>query len=105
MDSYLSVVVRDRQDATVLAVSGELDLASSPHLWQALDRLDPTAPGRTILDLAELQFIDVTGLRVLLRARERVLMAGGNLTLINVGGGVRRLLKLTGSTELLDMIE
>ena len=55
-----------------------------------------------ILDLSGLEFIDVTGLRVLLRARERARGAGIELAVINASRGVRRLLSVTGTTELLD---
>jgi anti-sigma B factor antagonist len=54
------VVVRDRPDATILTVSGELDVASSPQLRAALDRVDPSPARRVVLDLSELSFIDVT---------------------------------------------
>jgi anti-sigma B factor antagonist len=101
MDSYFSVDVRDEPDATVLTVSGELDMASSPMLAQALHQFDSTQRS-VILDLAGLEFIDVTGLHLLLEARERARRAGVELTVINASRGVRRLLKLTGTTKLLD---
>jgi anti-sigma B factor antagonist len=102
MQSYLSVVVRDRPDATVMTVSGELDVASSPQLSEALDRLDLTEQRPMVLDLAGLEFIDVTGLRVLLRAQEKARQTGTQLTVVNVSQGIRRLLKLTGTTDLLE---
>jgi anti-sigma B factor antagonist len=101
MDSNLSVDVRDEPDAMVLTVSGELDMASSPRLAGALDRLD-SIQRPLILDLAGLEFIDVTGLHVLLQARERAERTGVEFTLVNASRGVQRLLKLTGTTELLD---
>jgi anti-anti-sigma factor len=104
METNLTVDLRDQQDATVLIVSGELDMASSPQLVAALERLDPG--GRpVILDLSSLEFIDVTGLRVLLEARERAREDGVALKLVNVSRGVRKLLKLTRTTELLDGLE
>jgi anti-anti-sigma factor len=105
MENYLSVVVSDRRDGTVLALSGELDLGSSPQLAAALDRLERGGSDRMILDLAELEFIDVTGLRLLLRVHERVSQHGGELVLVNVRAAVHRLLKLTGTTELLAVIQ
>lgn len=101
MDSYLSVDVRDGPDATVLTVSGELDMASSPSLAEALHRLDSTRRP-LILDLAGLEFIDLAGLHVLLEASERARRSGIGLSLVNASRGVRRLLKLTGTTELLE---
>ena len=100
MDSHLSVDVRDEPDATVLTVSGELDMASSPRLVEALGQLHPP-PRPVVVDLAGLEFIDVTGLRVLLQAREQTERTGVRLTVVNASPGARRLLALTGTTELL----
>lgn len=101
MESNLNVDVRDEPDATVLTVSGELDMASSPRLAEAFRRLHPAARP-LIVDLGGLEFIDVTGLHVLLEARERTRQAGVRLTVVNASRVVLRLLKLTGTTELLD---
>lgn len=100
MDSHLSVDVRDEPDAIVLTVSGELDMASSPRLVEALGQLHPS-PRPLVVDLAGLEFIDVTGLRVLLQAREQTERKGARLTVVNASPGARRLLTLTGTTELL----
>jgi anti-sigma B factor antagonist len=105
MESYLSVDVREKPDATVVVVSGELDMASSPQLTEALERLAPTPERSLILDLAGLEFVDVTGLRVLIQAQERARQAGAQLSVVNISRGVRRLLKLTGTTGLLDKVE
>ena len=52
----------------VIRLRGELDIESAPDLERALLRPRP-ARQRVVLDLAELKFMDSTGLRVLLRAR------------------------------------
>jgi anti-anti-sigma factor len=102
---YLSVVVQDEPPATVLTVSGELDMASSPELDHAIERVESALRQSIILDLGKLEFMDVAGLRVLLGAQERAARRGARLSLVNVGCGVRRLFTLTGSTTLLDAIE
>jgi anti-sigma B factor antagonist len=104
MESYLSVDLADRQDATVLTVSGELDMSSGPRLAAALEQVESTQR-RVILDLSGVEFIDVTGLRVLLQARERARRAGVELAVVNASRGVRRLLSLTGTTELLGGVD
>ena len=101
METNLTVDLRDRQGATVLIVRGELDVASSPQLAAALNRLDRDS-GAVLLDLSRLEFIDVTGLRVLLDAQERARRAGVALRVVKASRGVRKLIKLTRTTELLD---
>jgi anti-sigma B factor antagonist len=105
MESYLRVVVREGGDAIIVTVSGELDLASSPQLGEALARLRPAPGARLILDLRELGFIDVTGLRMLLGARDQARDRGTELALVNVPRVVRRLLSLSGATELLQAVD
>lgn len=101
MESYLSVAVIDRHDATVLTLSGELDMASSPKLEQALERIQPHKRSQVVLDLGRVEFVDVAGLRVLLGAEQRARKLGIRLILVNVGSNIRRLLALSGATELL----
>jgi anti-anti-sigma factor len=76
-------------------VSGELDLAVSGRLWAALDR----AVGQrlhVLVDLSACDFIDVSGVEVLLHGHERLSAHGCQLLLYGVRGQVRRMLSVTG---------
>ena len=89
----------------LLRVSGELDLASSPALEQELDRAVAQSPTLIIIDLRELEFIDSTGLSVLIRAHQRAQEGGHRLGIVNGSRQVRRLLTLTGVAERLTIVE
>lgn len=100
MRTPFRVEVRSDGRATVLAISGELDLASSPALESELDRAFNAGDGSmVILDLRELEFMDSTGLSVLVKANQRSQEAGRRFGLINGGRQVQRLLSLTGVAE------
>ncbi len=71
MQSHFRVEVRSEGQATVIAVSGELDLASSPALQEELDRVASSDAQLVIIDLRELEFMDSTGLSVLVRAHQK----------------------------------
>jgi anti-anti-sigma factor len=59
-------------DGTVsLALEGELDLAGAPDMEASLAAVERDAPTRLVIDLSRLQFIDSTGLRLLLQADAR----------------------------------
>lgn len=60
-------ILRDDHDV-VLALAGELDLASADHLREAFRRVDRLSPERIVLDLAELEFMDASGLHVIFEA-------------------------------------
>jgi anti-sigma B factor antagonist len=65
----LAVGVFDDAGSRVIRVSGELDLATVPSLEQELQAALERADGhRVVLDLSDLEFIDSTGIAVLVRA-------------------------------------
>jgi anti-sigma B factor antagonist len=79
----------------MLALVGELDLASMHVLAQQLEEL-PDAAQSLVLDLRRLRFIDSTGLHALLRADGQMIDAGGRLTIVRGPQAVDRLFRLTG---------
>ena len=79
----------------VIRLRGELDIESAPDLERVLLRPRP-ARQRVVLDLAELKFMDSTGLRVLLRARTAADEGRWEIQLRNVPPTIRRLFDMTG---------
>ncbi len=79
-----------------LALHGELDLGSAPTLASKL--LDAQASGskHLVLDLRDLQFMDSTGLALLVRAQRDADSNGHKLSLRGQTPQVHRLLELTG---------
>lgn len=86
----------------LLALVGELDLATSDQLVESLSALDGQ-PGQLVLDLALLEFIDAVGLRALLRVQRVVGERGGDLRLARPRPLVRRLLALTQLDSVLQV--
>jgi anti-anti-sigma factor len=79
----------------VVRLRGELDIDSAPDLERVLLRSRP-ARQRVVLDLSELEFMDSTGLRVLLRARAVAEDGGWEIFLRDVPPTIRRLFDMTG---------
>lgn len=90
-------------DATIIAVSGELDLASADQLDEAIRRAEKRATTRWIVvDLEDLSFLDSTGLSVLLEARRRASDDGNRLRFVRSRHDqVTRLLSLTETSDQL----
>jgi anti-sigma B factor antagonist len=84
----------------VIRLRGELDIDSAPDLERVLLRSRP-ARQRVVLDLSELEFMDSTGLRVLLRARAVAEDGGWEVLLRDVPPTIRRLFDMTGVHEAL----
>ncbi|HEY1507918.1 MAG TPA: STAS domain-containing protein [Solirubrobacteraceae bacterium] len=105
MQSHFRVEVRSEDQTTVISVSGELDLASSPALEEELERVAKSDATTIVVDLAELEFMDSTGLSVLVRAHQRAEESGRRLGLVNGSQQVQRLLTLTGVADRLTLAD
>jgi anti-anti-sigma factor len=84
-----------------LALEGELDLATASTLAQRLGELEDNGSTHLVVDLGGLDFIDSTGLRVLLQANARADERGHELTLHPAPETVQRVFEITGAQEVL----
>jgi anti-sigma B factor antagonist len=106
VQSHFRVEVQNHDRGAVIAVSGELDLASSPALDEELERMSgSTEIELVIIDLRELEFMDSTGLSVLIRAQQRIEEQGRRFALVKGSQQVDRLLSLTGVADRLTLLD
>ena len=78
----LSLSTRTVGDTTVLGVGGEVDLDTAPKLRERLVMLIDSGVTSLIVDLSQTEFLDSTGLGVLIGQLKRVRALGGTLTLV-----------------------
>lgn len=90
----LSISVTHADGLVVLKVDGEVDVESSPALGAALD--DVEADRHVVLDLGGVEFMDSSGLKVLIGQTVRRGEAGGSLYVRNPSTAVRRIVEITG---------
>ncbi|CAL9348778.1 anti-sigma factor antagonist [Streptomyces sp. NPDC090994] len=93
--------VRDDRGHTVLEFHGEIDLAVADEIAPLLDRATGDPGARVVLDLSGVEFFDCSGLRLLVRARQRVLDRGGEPHLVCTHALTLRVLRVTGLARLL----
>jgi len=105
VNSEFSVEERNEGSAWILAVSGELDLRTSPELEDRLDRVWVSGAELVILDLRRIEFMDSTGLRVLLGAHQRAQETSRRFALVRGADQVERVLTLTGVRDLLTIVD
>jgi anti-sigma B factor antagonist len=87
-----------------LTVSGEVDLASSGHLDEAVRRvLDEHRPAGVELELSGVNLLDSTGVRSLLLAQSAAEAAGCRLAVTNPQPRVHRVLAITAVLERLGL--
>jgi anti-anti-sigma factor len=83
-------------DRATIELVGELDAASAPSLRDHVVRLVSEGRCRLAFDCSKLDFVDSTGLGVLIGARARCLAANGSVELTGVRPALQRLLAVTG---------
>lgn len=89
------------RDHLVLELLGEIDIAAAEEIGPYLDRVTSDPDMRLVIDLRSVDFFDCSGLRLLYRARGRVLDHGGRLHLVCTQPLILRVLRITGLSKLL----
>jgi len=102
-DLGLAFEVVDGPDGVVVTLRGELDLATSSDLQRELLAVLARDVAGLTLDLAELEFLDSSGLGALYRTRQTAEARGIPFRLVAVPEHVVRVLEVTAMTPLFDL--
>jgi anti-anti-sigma factor len=103
--AHLSVEAKRGAAETTLVLSGEIDMATAGELRAATTDAVADAPGRLVLDFADVTFCDSQGLSTLISLHREVAAVGGRLVLVNVGEFMARLLEITGLRSAFEVEE
>jgi anti-sigma B factor antagonist len=100
------VLTVENYDSTLLVrLGGDLDLATVGRVTAALDQLKIERTTRLILDLQELSFLDLAGLRTILHANERCKKHQIRFAVIKPRGLASRIFTLTSVHRELDLVD
>ena len=87
-----------------VTLEGELDLATAPLLQVELDRLERRPAALLVMDLRQLSFMDLTGMRVLLGVRDWARLGVRRLVFVRGPRVIHRLFEFVGVERELDLI-
>lgn len=90
----LQVTTVQTPEGPRVEVRGQLDLAGAEQLTDALRAAEQQGTGRVALDVSRLDFMDSTGLQVILDADVRAAEGGHELVVVVGDGPARRVLEL-----------
>lgn len=82
-----------------LRATGEIDAHTAPSLAAAIDEAGPDVR----LDLSGVEFVDSSGLRVLIDAHQRLDEQDGSLTIVSPSPAVTRLFEISGVSDYLSV--
>src|SRR3954451_18921534 len=89
----------------VITVSGEIHVSTAPEFQRRLDAAISRGKTAVVLDLSETEFIDSTGLSVLLNGLRRVTRQRGRMALVCTNPTVLRLFEITRLDSTFDIHE
>jgi anti-sigma B factor antagonist len=95
-DPGFDVEVTETGDAALVRVAGEVDLATSPRLRDALERTIAAGSSVVRLDMTGVTFLDSSGISVLVDTQQRLHAASARLVLHGVGAQTKRVLEISG---------
>ena len=103
----LAVETRKHRRTALVALRGELDLLTVSKVAEVLDGLEPKADGlrHVVLDLRGLTFMDVLGLKELIRQNEFARSNHHNLAVVRGTAAIHRVLELTGVEDMLVLVD
>ena len=104
-EGHLTMMVSKVGRDTIVALAGELDLHTASKLRELLTDLIHDVRPSLVIDLADLNFIDSTGLGTFVAALQRVRQAGGTMILRSPTASTRRAIEIAGLDRILPIRE
>lgn len=86
---------RKVDEVTILELSGEIDINTSPQVRKAFDQLIKDQRKKILLNFTQVTYIDSSGLATLVEMLQRLKRFGGGLRLCNLSEKVRALFEIT----------
>lgn len=103
--SAFDVTVGNAGDATLVSVVGELDIATADRLSKALAEVQVGSGGRLVVDLGEVEFMDSTGLRLLIGANRRAGESDYAFVVVTGASPAKRVFELTKMDEHITVVD
>ena len=93
------------ETAPILNLVGEIDLSSAPRVYSLIWQSSMKGSLSLILNLEELDFMDSSGLQILLRLREKLRAKKQDIVLVAPKPQIKKILMLTGFDQLFSFHE
>lgn len=99
------MTVEELECTALLRIDGDIDLATVEELSAGVRQVDLDRIALLVIDLQDVEFLDLSGVNALLRARDECESRGVKLAVIGPRGPAGRVLGYIGADEELDIID
>lgn len=96
----LTLVTREADGATIVAVEGEIDVYTAPKLRDQITELVADGSYHLIIDMEGVEFLDSTGLGVLVGGLKKVRAHDGSLQLVCNQDRLLKIFRITGLAKV-----
>ena len=96
----LGLDVTERNGYAILAVRGEVDVYTAPRFRERLIELVSEGKHKIVVDLEAVDFLDSTGLGVLVGGLKRLRSHDGDLSLVCTQSRILKVFEITGLTKV-----
>ena len=96
----LSLETREVADRTVVAVGGEIDVYTAPKLRDMITELGHSGHHTLVIDMEKVEFLDSTGLGVLVGGLKKVRAQDGSMELICSQDRLLKIFRITGLAKV-----
>ena len=96
----LTITTREAEGRTVVSVAGEIDVYTAPRLREEITELVAAGIYHLVIDMSEVEFLDSTGLGVLVGGLKRVRAHEGSLRLVCTQERILKIFRITGLTKV-----
>ena len=97
-------VQRPDEETVHVTIHGALDVIRAYDFDDAMRRIERSAPGRLLLDLRSLEFLDTTGLARLVAVRRRCRRSGRRLVIVRGPLAVQRIFAMSSDDEQFELV-
>jgi anti-sigma B factor antagonist len=105
MEQEFRIEEREDRGVPVIAVIGEIDVATAPQLRECLHGVIANGHSTVVLDLLGVTFLDSTALGVLVGALKRCRELGGELHVVVADARIMKIFEITGLTKVFPIAE
>ena len=96
----LTLTTREADGKTIVAVGGEIDVYTAPKLRDKITELVSGGSYHLVVDMQEVEFLDSTGLGVLVGGLKKVRAHDGSLELVCNADRLLKIFKITGLAKV-----